>query len=212
MKKFCTACGHVGNPVLVQKGSTGTAFLLWITFLLPGIIYSIWRANSEHEACPACGSPQVIPVDSPMSQKLMGDDYKKMKDAEVQAAEELRVRAAEALEEFRAREAADAARPWIQRYGLAIGIPIVIVMVGGLVIYLENLSAQYHVSAPTTTTQLATEAPKPKKVERHKQSAKAKQAAAAEVAAAKREAACKEDYARDPFTRSPNCEYPESQQ
>jgi hypothetical protein len=81
-KKFCTNCGGAGYPVRVEKGSTGTAFLLWITFLLPGIIYSIWRANSEHEACPACGSPQVIPVDSPMAQKLMGDDYRKMKEAD----------------------------------------------------------------------------------------------------------------------------------
>jgi hypothetical protein len=115
MKKFCTACGSVAYPVLVKKGSTGTAFLLWITFLLPGIIYSIWRANSEHEACPACGSPQVIPVDSPMAQKLMGDDYRKMKEAEAQAVAAEHERQRLENEELRRIQAVELAKPWIKR-------------------------------------------------------------------------------------------------
>ena len=115
IRKFCTTCGNVGYPVLVKKGSTGTAFLLWIIFLLPGIIYSIWRANSEHEACPACGSPQVIPVDSPMAQRLMGDDYRKMKEADARQVEIQLEAQAESLRLAKQAEAERMAQPWLKR-------------------------------------------------------------------------------------------------
>ncbi len=133
MKKYCTACGHVAHPVLVKKGSGTTSFFLTLLFLLPGIIYMIWRSNSEHEACPSCGSPQVIPVDSPMAQKLMGDDYRKMKEAEAQEAAARQELAARQQKEFETAQAAEAAKPWLKRNGAglaaAIGVLALITMV-----------------------------------------------------------------------------------
>lgn len=131
MKKFCTACGNVGHSVLVLKGSVATEFLLWITFLLPGIIYSIWRANSKHEACSACGSPQVIPVDSPMARKLMGDDYQKMKEEEAQAAAEAQKAAEEALRRIREEEARRQAQPWLRRNAGVLVLMLGVLGVGG---------------------------------------------------------------------------------
>lgn len=142
MKKFCTACGVVGYPKLVQPGSTGTAVFLWLVFLLPGIIYSIWRANSEHEVCPSCGSPQVIPVDSPVAQKLMGDDYRKMKEQEAReqadaaAREETERKEQEAARaKLAEEEARRAAQPWIRRNGGTL-IAVGAVVLAGVVFWI----------------------------------------------------------------------------
>lgn len=45
--------------------------ILWLMFLVPGIIYSIWRLTSRHQACAMCGGTGLIPVDSPVGQRLI---------------------------------------------------------------------------------------------------------------------------------------------
>jgi hypothetical protein len=71
-KKFvCMNCGSVGPLKTQTKGSLGLEILLWIFFLIPGIIYSIWRHSSTKEVCKACGSMNLVPVDSPKGQELM---------------------------------------------------------------------------------------------------------------------------------------------
>jgi hypothetical protein len=58
MTKLCTTCGMVTTPKRVTPGSFGLGVLLWLRFLLPGIIYSIWRSVARHDACPGCGGRQ----------------------------------------------------------------------------------------------------------------------------------------------------------
>ena len=70
-KYICTTCGHVGVPKLVTKGSLGVEIFLWILFLVPGLIYSIWRHASRYKGCPSCNSSEVIPVDTPRGQELL---------------------------------------------------------------------------------------------------------------------------------------------
>lgn len=67
---FCKTCGHTGEPVTRAKGSIGTELLLWLLFIVPGVIYSIWRLTTKHEACQKCGGTELIPPDSPMAKKL----------------------------------------------------------------------------------------------------------------------------------------------
>lgn len=45
--------------------------ILWLMFLVPGIIYSIWRLTSRHQACAMCGGTGLIPLDSPVGQRLL---------------------------------------------------------------------------------------------------------------------------------------------
>ena len=66
----CTTCGYIGFPNKVTKGSFLIELVLWLAFLIPGIIYSIWRLSSRYDACPKCKNASMIPVDSPMGQKL----------------------------------------------------------------------------------------------------------------------------------------------
>lgn len=70
---ICTTCGYIGNPQNVTKGSFTIEVVLWLLFLLPGLIYSIWRMSSKYEACPKCKGTSMIPVDSPIGQKVIGE-------------------------------------------------------------------------------------------------------------------------------------------
>lgn len=73
-KVVCTACGYVGEPTTVTKGNFGIELILWLCFLIPGLIYSIWRLSSRHEACPSCKSSSLIPAESPMAKKFLRDN------------------------------------------------------------------------------------------------------------------------------------------
>jgi len=68
---ICTACGYCGNSKKVTKGSFAVELVLWLLLLIPGIIYSIWRLSSKYQACPQCGSANMIPVDSPNGRELL---------------------------------------------------------------------------------------------------------------------------------------------
>lgn len=66
---ICTMCGHSGTPKMITKGDLGTEIVLWLCFGL-GILYSIWRHASRYNGCAKCGSPNVVPLDSPIGRKL----------------------------------------------------------------------------------------------------------------------------------------------
>lgn len=74
-KVVCTSCGYVGNPKSITKGSLLIEMVLWLCFLVPGLIYSIWRLTSRHYGCPSCGQTALIPVDSPMGKKFLRENF-----------------------------------------------------------------------------------------------------------------------------------------
>ena len=67
---YCPNCGVSGVPQTIVKGSLIAELVLWLFFLLPGVIYSIWRFTSRHEACPSCRQAGMIPSDSPRALML----------------------------------------------------------------------------------------------------------------------------------------------
>lgn len=70
----CTMCGYVGLPKRTAKGSTIIELALWLCFLVPGLIYSMWRLASYHNACLKCGNASMIPADSPKGKKLVEEN------------------------------------------------------------------------------------------------------------------------------------------
>lgn len=70
-KFICTNCGYIVNPARVTQGSLALEVLLWCFFIVPGIIYSIWRVTSKEMACPVCKSKSLIPTSSPKGQELI---------------------------------------------------------------------------------------------------------------------------------------------
>jgi len=71
VQKYCTYCGCVDFPMFRQEGSGGVELLLWLTFIVPGIIYSIWRGSTRRWACPMCGNSSLIPLDSPRAKAAL---------------------------------------------------------------------------------------------------------------------------------------------
>lgn len=64
---YCKACGTQSRPTTETPGSILIEVVLWLCFLIPGLIYSLWRLNRRHQVCPKCGSEALIPPDSPIA-------------------------------------------------------------------------------------------------------------------------------------------------
>jgi hypothetical protein len=67
----CPQCGTTGEPRTYTKGSILVELMLWFLFLLPGLLYSIWRLASRYRGCPACEAPNMIPSTSPRAAALL---------------------------------------------------------------------------------------------------------------------------------------------
>lgn len=65
---YCNNCGVVSEAGL--KGSTWITFVLLLFYIVPGIIYMIWRRTGTGQ-CRACGSSNVVPCNSPMAQQQL---------------------------------------------------------------------------------------------------------------------------------------------
>jgi len=70
---ICTMCGRPGRPKRFISGNILLEIFLWCLFLLPGLIYSIWRHMSTFYGCPDCGTPTMVRSDSPVGKKLMAE-------------------------------------------------------------------------------------------------------------------------------------------
>lgn len=63
--RHCMTCGVDGPPVSRTRGSMGIEILLWLCFIVPGLIYSLWRLTTRHQACASCGATNLVPVSTP---------------------------------------------------------------------------------------------------------------------------------------------------
>ena len=50
----CPNCKYEGAGSLPVKGHFLIELVLWITFIVPGVIYSIWRVTNKKWRCPTC--------------------------------------------------------------------------------------------------------------------------------------------------------------
>lgn len=69
-ERICQACGTTGKTRTETPGSIFIEIILWLFFLVPGLIYSIWRHSKKHQVCRSCGSAAIIPLDSPAGRDL----------------------------------------------------------------------------------------------------------------------------------------------
>lgn len=67
--RFCRTCGEIAKPKKKTPGSFWIECLLWLFFILPGLIYSIWRLSTRHPVCRHCGSWMIIPPQSPAAMR-----------------------------------------------------------------------------------------------------------------------------------------------
>lgn len=68
----CTDCGTMAKPTNYTPGSIGIEVLLWLCFIVPGVIYSAWRMSAKRQdACPACGG-KMVSLETPVGARLAG--------------------------------------------------------------------------------------------------------------------------------------------
>ena len=67
----CATCGHHGAPVIVTPGSIVIEMAAWLLFLVPGLIYSLWRLSARRMACESCGGASLMRPESPAGRRMM---------------------------------------------------------------------------------------------------------------------------------------------
>lgn len=68
----CTVCHTVSTPGTRTPGSLMIELVLWI-FIVPGLIYTLWRHSARGKVCRACGSTNIVPAKTPAGRKLLRD-------------------------------------------------------------------------------------------------------------------------------------------
>lgn len=68
---ICQNCGSRGEPKTITKGSIMIELILWLCFIIPGLIYSFWRLSNKQQVCPACGSIGMMNVNTPNGKLLV---------------------------------------------------------------------------------------------------------------------------------------------
>ncbi|MDS4070236.1 MAG: hypothetical protein RKO24_11515 [Candidatus Competibacter sp.] len=73
---ICPNCNSIEKPRRITRGSIWIEIVLWIAFLVPGLIYSIWRLTTRYMACPRCLAANPIPLNTPRGRKLL-EEYQR---------------------------------------------------------------------------------------------------------------------------------------
>lgn len=69
-RMICPNCGFQGKPKRSTRGSLMIEIVLWLAFIFPGLLYSLWRLSTRSSVCPQCGAGNLVPPDSPRGRKL----------------------------------------------------------------------------------------------------------------------------------------------
>lgn len=73
-RSICGNCGSIGTPKKTAPGSFLVELALWLCFLVPGIIYSLWRVSTKQPACRSCGAlHSMVPLHSPRGRQLAAE-------------------------------------------------------------------------------------------------------------------------------------------
>lgn len=69
----CANCGSVDKTKLFTPGSILLEIVAWCLLLIPGILYSFWRLSGRRKVCAVCGSPNLVPAESPIGRRLIAE-------------------------------------------------------------------------------------------------------------------------------------------
>ena len=68
------AC-HIGPLELNKKGTLFIEIILWLLFIIPGLMYSIWRRTGRWFACKECGTHHIVPLSSPLGRDVLAKKH-----------------------------------------------------------------------------------------------------------------------------------------
>ncbi len=70
----CVTCGTVGKHKRQPKGHLLLEIVLYFFWIVPGIIYTIWRQTTYRQVCTVCGNDMLVPSDSPIAMSVRGQN------------------------------------------------------------------------------------------------------------------------------------------
>lgn len=71
---ICTNCGTVvTEPKTNTKGYFVLEIILWLCYVIPGVIYTTWRLTTRSKICHSCGSANLVELDSPVGKRLQNE-------------------------------------------------------------------------------------------------------------------------------------------
>lgn len=85
--RICKQCGSITKTADSLPGSGWIELILWLCYLVPGVIYSIWRRAKKNVACTACASRELVNVTSPVGERLVREYHGGVKVSAVSSAE-----------------------------------------------------------------------------------------------------------------------------
>ena len=59
-KYVCMECCCQRDPIWVKRGWLIIEIVMWLLYVLPGVIYSIWRRVRKQQVCPNCLNPTMV--------------------------------------------------------------------------------------------------------------------------------------------------------
>jgi len=70
-KYVCMECGCQRDPIDAKRGLLVIEIFMWLLYILPGVIYSIWRRVRKQQICPNCQNPSIELTSSPRAVGMM---------------------------------------------------------------------------------------------------------------------------------------------
>jgi len=70
-KYVCMECGCQRDPIDANRGLWVIEIFMWLLYILPGAIYSIWRRVRKQQVCPNCQHPSVVLTSSSRAMGMM---------------------------------------------------------------------------------------------------------------------------------------------
>ena len=64
-------CGCQRDPVNAKRGLLVIEIFMWLLYIFPGVIYSIWRRVRKQQVCPNCRNPSIVLTSSPRAMGMM---------------------------------------------------------------------------------------------------------------------------------------------
>ena len=75
-KFICKNCGNISNPKNRNKGSILVCIVLFLFFIIPGVIYLLWMLSNPIKICKECnGVNTVLGIETPVGKKLVEKYY-----------------------------------------------------------------------------------------------------------------------------------------
>ena len=78
---FCLTCHETGKPKYHTAGSIWIEIILWLCFIVPGLVYSFWRLSTRRKVCAVCGGATLVPPGSSAARSAARRSLQQMESA-----------------------------------------------------------------------------------------------------------------------------------